>query len=91
MVQTDKGLVYSTGNGSVVAPDGYYFRNGNVWAGPNGKLAGQSGSGENGYIWSSDGDSAIGSGRGYFTERGHPWPAYQNQSPNGVSLTMRKL
>ena len=29
-VNTDKGLVYSTGNGSVVAPDGYYYKSGNL-------------------------------------------------------------
>ena len=37
-VITDKGLVYSTGRGSVVAPDGYYYRSGNLWVGPNGKM-----------------------------------------------------
>ena len=86
MVQTDKGLVYSTGNGSVIAPDGYYFRNGNLWVGPNGKLAGQSGSGNNTYIWGSDGENAIGAGRGYFTERGYSWPAYPEQVSRPVVL-----
>ena len=89
-VITDKGLVYSTGRGSVVAPDGYYYRSGNLWVGPNGKLAGQSGSGNNSYIWGSDGGTAIGAGRGYFTERGYSWPAYPDQSSYGVSRTMRK-
>ena len=86
MVQTDKGLVYSTGNGSVVAPDGYYYRNGNLWVGPNGKLAGQSGSGNNTNIWGNDGESAIGAGRGYFTERGYSWPAYPEQVSRPVVL-----
>jgi len=90
MVQTDKGLVYSTGNGSVITPEGYFFRSGNLWVGPNGLLAGQSGSGNNSYIWGSDGGSAIGSGRGYFTERGFSWPAYPEQSSYGVTRTMRK-
>jgi len=89
-VITDKGLVYSTGNGSVVAPDGYYYRSGNLWVGPNGKLAGQSGSGNNRFIYGSDGDTAISSGRGYFTERGYSWPAYPDQTSSGVSRTMRK-
>jgi hypothetical protein len=89
-VLTDKGLVYSTGNGSVVAPDGYYYKSGNLWVGPNGKLAGTSGSGNNQYIWGSDGESAISAGRGYFTERGYSWPAYPDQGSGGVSRTMRK-
>jgi len=84
MVQTDKGLIYATGNGGVVAPDGYYYRSGNVWVGPNGKLAGQSGTGNNEYIWSSDGKGAIGGGRGFFTERGYSWPAYPEQVTRSV-------
>jgi hypothetical protein len=89
-VLTDKGLVYSTGNGSVVAPDGYYYKSGNLWVGPKGKLAGTSGSGNNQYIWGSDGESAISAGRGYFTERGYSWPAYPDQGSGGVSRNMRK-
>jgi len=89
-VNTDKGLVYSTGNGSVVAPDGYYYRNGNLWVGPNGKLAGQSGSGDNRYIWVNDGDNAISAGRGYFTDRGYSWPAYPEQTTTGVTRSLRK-
>ena len=77
-VNTDKGLVYSTGNGCVVAPDGFYYRSGKLWVGPNGKLAGQSGSGHNRYIWGNEGDSAISAGGGYFTDRGYSWPAYPN-------------
>jgi hypothetical protein len=90
MVQTDKGLAYSTGNGSVITPEGYYFRSGNLWVGPNGLIAGQSGSENNSYIWGSDGGSAIGSGRGYFTERGFSWPAYPEQANTSVARTMRK-
>ncbi|NCW28100.1 MAG: hypothetical protein EBV83_07400 [Verrucomicrobia bacterium] len=89
-VNTDKGLVYSTGNGCVVAPDGFYYRSGNLWVGPNGKLAAQSGSGNNRYLWGNDGDSAISSGRGYFTERGYSWPAYTEPVTRPVSATMRK-
>ncbi|NCW27827.1 MAG: hypothetical protein EBV83_05980 [Verrucomicrobia bacterium] len=89
-VITDKGLVYSTGNGAVVAPDGFYYRSGNLWAGPHGKLATESGSGGNRYIYGSDRENAISAGRGYFTERGYSWPAYQEQSATGVSHTMRK-
>jgi len=89
-VNTDKGLVYSTGNGCVVAPDGFYYRSGNLWVGPNGKLAGQSGSGDNRYIWGNDGDNAISAGRGYFTERGYSWPAYPSQTTRPVTSTMRK-
>jgi len=90
MVQTDKGLVYSTGNGCVIAPDGFYYRTGNYWVGPNGKLAAQSGSGNNQYVWGNDGDNAISAGRGYFTERGYSWPAYPSQTTRAVSTTMRK-
>jgi len=90
MVQTDKGLVYSTGNGCVIAPDGFYFRSGKLWVGPNGKLAGQSGSGNNQYIWGNDGDSAISAGRGYFTDRGYSWPAYPEPVYRNVTSTMRK-
>jgi len=89
-VITDKGLVYSTGRGSVVAPDGYYYRSGNLWVGPHGKMFSESGSGNNRYIWGNDGESAIGSGRGYFTERGFSWPAYPSQTSKGVSSTMRR-
>ncbi len=89
-VITDKGLVYSTGRGSVVAPDGYYYRSGNLWVGPNGKMFSESGSGNNRYIWGNDGDSAISGGRGYFTERGFSWPAYPSQTSKGVSTTMRR-
>ena len=89
-VLTDKGLVYSTGRGSVVAPDGYYYRSGNLWVGPNGKLFGQSGSGNNRLIWGSDGETAISSGRGYFTSSGYSWPAYPDQTYRGVSSTMRR-
>ena len=89
-VITDKGLVYSTGRGSVVAPDGYYYRSGNLWVGPNGKMFSESGSGNNRYIWGSDGESAISGGRGYFTERGFSWPAYPSQTSKGVSSTMRR-
>jgi hypothetical protein len=89
-VITDKGLVYSTGRGSVVAPDGYYYRSGNLWVGPNGKMFSESGSGNNRYIWGSDGESAISGGRGYFTERGFSWPAYPSQTFKGVSSTMRR-
>ena len=89
-VITDKGLVYSTGRGSVVAPDGYYYRSGNLWVGPNGKMFSESGSGNNRYIWGSDGESAISGGRGYFTERGFSWPAYPSQTSRGVSSTMRR-
>ena len=88
-VNTDKGLVYSTGNGCVVAPDGFYYRSGNLWVGPNGKLAGQSGSGDNRYIWGNDGDNAISAGRGYFTERGYSWPAYHSQTTRPVTSTWR--
>ena len=89
-VITDKGLVYATGNGCVVAPDGYYYRSGNLWVGPNGKLAGQTGSENNRYVWGSDGESAISAGRGYFTERGYSWPAYSSQTFKGVSSTIRR-
>ena len=89
-VITDKGLVYSTGRGSVVAPDGYYYRSGNLWVGPNGKMFSESGSGNNRYIWGSDGETAISGGRGYFTERGFSWPAYPSQTSRGVSSTMRR-
>ena len=89
-VITDKGLVYSTGRGSVVAPDGYYYRSGNLWVGPNGKMFSESGSGNNRYIWGSDGETAISGGRGYFTERGYSWPAYSSQTFKGVSSTMRR-
>jgi len=89
-VITDKGLVYSTGRGSVVAPDGYYYRSGNLWVGPNGKMFSESGSGNNRYIWGNKGDSAISGGRGYFTERGFTWPAYPSQTSKGVSTTMRR-
>ena len=88
-VNTDKGLVYSTGNGCVVAPDGFYYRSGNLWVGPNEKLAGQSGSGDNRYIWGNDGDNAISAGRGYFTERGYSWPAYPSQTTRPVTSTWR--
>jgi len=88
-VLTDKGLVYSTGRGSVVAPDGYYYKSGNLWVGPNGKLAGTSGSGNNQYIWGSDGESAISSGRGYFTERGYSWPAYSKPFSEKPSWSSR--
>jgi len=90
MVQTDKGLVYSTGNGCVVAPGGFYYRTGNLWVGPNGKLFGQSGSVNNRFIWGSDGETAISSGRGFFTSGGYSWPAYPDQSHRGVSSTMRR-
>ncbi|NBT90908.1 MAG: hypothetical protein EBT50_08830 [Verrucomicrobia bacterium] len=89
-VITDKGLVYSTGRGSVVAPDGYYYRSGNLWVGPDGKLFGQSGSGNNRFIWGSDGETAISAGRGFFTSNGYSWPAYQDQAYRGVSTTMRR-
>jgi hypothetical protein len=88
-VLTDKGLVYSTGNGSVVAPDGYYYKSGNLWVGPKGKLAGTSGSGDNQYIWGSDGESAISAGRGYFTERGYSWPAYSKPLTEKPSWSSR--
>lgn len=90
MVQTDKGLVYATGNGCVVAPGGFYYRSGNLWVGPNGKLASESGSGNNQYIWGSDGDSAISAGRGYFTERGYSWPAYSEPVARPITSTMRR-
>ena len=89
-VITDKGLVYSTGRGSVVAPDGYYYRSGNLWVGPNGKMFSESGSGNNRYIWGSDSETAISGGRGYFTERGYSWPAYSSQFYRGVRSTMRR-
>jgi len=90
IVITHKVLVYSTGRGSVVAPDGYYYRSGNLWVGPNGKMFSESGSGNNRYIWGNDGESAISGGRGYFTERGFSWPAYPSQTSKGVSSTMRR-
>lgn len=90
MVQTDKGLVYSTGNGCVVAPDGFYYRTGNLWVGPHGKLASESGSGNNQYIWGNANESAISAGRGYFTDRGYSWPAYTEPVTRPVTSTMRK-
>jgi len=90
MVQTDKGLVYSTGRDSVVAPDGYYFRSGNLWVGPNQKGGTVSGSGNNEFIAGGSQGSAIGSDRGFFTQRGYSWPAYPDQTYNGVSRTMRR-
>ena len=89
-VLTDKGLVYSTGRGSVVAPDGYYYRSGNLWVGPNGKLFGQSGSSNNRFIWGSDGETAISSGRGFFTSGGYSWPAYTEPVTRPVTSTMRR-
>jgi len=90
MVQTDKGLVYAVGRDGVVAPDGYYFRNGDFWVGPNNKGGTVSGSGNNEFIAGGSQGSAIGSGRGFFTERGYSWPAYPDQTYRGVSSTMRR-
>ena len=86
MVQTDKGLVYSTGNGCVVGPDGTYFRSGNYWVGPNGKGGTASGSGNNELIFGGSQGNAIGSGRGFFTSEGYQWPAYPEQVSRPVTL-----
>jgi hypothetical protein len=90
MVQTDKGLVYSTGNGCVIAPDGFYYRTGNYWVGPNGKGGTATGSGNNEYIFGGSQGNAIGSGRGFFTSQGYQWPAYPEPVYRPVSTTMRR-
>jgi hypothetical protein len=90
MVQTDKGLVYSTGNGYVIAPDGFYYRTGNYWVGPNGKGGTATGSGNNEYIFGGSRGNAIGSGRGFFTSQGYQWPAYPEPVYRPVSTTMRR-